>query len=56
MKVIAFSGRARVGKSHITNTLARALWDSGKYIPVVLPLSPRGASIQRVPLRWRCSA
>jgi len=39
MKVIAFSGRARVGKSHITNTLARALWDSGKYVPVVLPLA-----------------
>ena len=39
MKVIAFSGRARVGKSHITTTLARALWDSGNYVPVVLPLA-----------------
>ena len=39
MKVIAFSGRARCGKSYITQTLARHLWDSGDYIPVVLPLA-----------------
>ncbi len=38
MKVIAFSGRARCGKSYITNTAARALWDMG-YTPVVLPLA-----------------
>lgn len=39
MRIIAFSGRARVGKSHITNTLASILWESGNYIPVVLPLA-----------------
>ena len=38
MKIIAFSGRARVGKSHITAALSRQLWDNG-YVPVVLPLA-----------------
>ena len=38
MKVIAFSGRARCGKSYISKVAARALWDMG-YVPVTIPLA-----------------
>lgn len=38
MKVIAFSGRARCGKSYISKVASRILWDMG-YVPITLPLA-----------------